>query len=82
MTYIYHWYRFLSFPAYTKVDCGKPKEIDHTLISYSTTTYKSQVTYTCEGGEMLKSACNEDHKWTPVVSSCKGNVNRFLLVSV
>ncbi|XP_052826950.1 uncharacterized protein LOC128248841 [Octopus bimaculoides] len=74
------WDTFLIQPAYTKVDCGQPKDIDRTLMSYTTTTYKSEVTYTCQEGEKLKSVCKEDHKWTPVVSSCK--VSKIYFVKV
>ncbi|CAI9728793.1 von Willebrand factor type A, EGF and pentraxin domain-containing 1-like [Octopus vulgaris] len=74
------WDVFMIHQAYTNVDCGPPKDIDRTLMSYSTTTYKSEVIYTCHEGEKLKSVCKEDNKWTPVVSSCKVSKLNFVKV--
>ncbi|CAI9728789.1 von Willebrand factor type A, EGF and pentraxin domain-containing 1-like [Octopus vulgaris] len=65
------WDVYIIQPVYTKVDCGEPKNIVGASKSYKTSTYKSEVIYTCPGGKKFKSICKEDNKWSPVVSTCK-----------
>ncbi|CAI9728795.1 von Willebrand factor type A, EGF and pentraxin domain-containing 1-like [Octopus vulgaris] len=75
-----NWDIYLSNPVITKVNCGPPKDIVGTKKSYTNTTYKSEVTYTCPGGQQLKSKCKNDNKWTPVASSCKVSKINFVKV--
>ncbi|XP_036361599.1 sushi, von Willebrand factor type A, EGF and pentraxin domain-containing protein 1-like [Octopus sinensis] len=65
----------------SKVDCGPPKDIAGASKSYNSTTYKSQVIYTCPEGETLKSRCEDDNKWTPVPSTCKVAERHFVKVT-
>ncbi|XP_052826948.1 uncharacterized protein LOC128248839 [Octopus bimaculoides] len=69
------WDVYIINPVYTQIDCETPKDIVGTSKSYKTTTYKSEVNYTCPGGEQLKSICEKDNKWTPVKSMCKVHAN-------
>ncbi|XP_052826951.1 uncharacterized protein LOC106869390 [Octopus bimaculoides] len=75
-----NWDIYLINPVYKKVNCGPPKDVIGAKKSYNTTTFKSEVTYTCPEGEKLKSVCKEDHKWSPVVSACKAAQIHFVKV--
>eukprot|EP00106_Octopus_bimaculoides_P003156 XP_014770598.1 PREDICTED: uncharacterized protein LOC106869390 [Octopus bimaculoides] len=75
-----NWDIYLINPVYKKVNCGPPKDVIGAKKSYKTTTFKSEVTYTCPEGEKLKSVCKEDHKWSPVVSACKATKIHFVKV--
>ncbi|XP_014770611.2 uncharacterized protein LOC106869402 [Octopus bimaculoides] len=66
--------------AYAHINCGNPKDVASALKSYTTTTYKSEVTYTCPKGEKLKSTCEKDNKWTPVASACKDIKIHFMKI--
>ncbi|XP_029640551.2 uncharacterized protein LOC115215518 [Octopus sinensis] len=74
------WDIFLVNPVNSKVDCGPPKDINGAKKTYNTTTFKSEVTYTCPEGEKFKSVCKEDHKWSPVPSTCKAAQIHFVKV--
>lgn len=65
-------------PEYLNVNCGPPKEIIGSVKSYNSTMYKSEVSYICPDGEKLKSMCEKNNEWTPIVSSCKGNIKCLL----
>ncbi|CAI9728792.1 Hypothetical predicted protein [Octopus vulgaris] len=75
-----NWDTYIFIEAYRKIDCGPPKDVEAAKKFYTSTTYKSVVTYKCPLGHVLKSVCKEDNKWTSVVSSCKGNLIQFVKI--
>ncbi|XP_052826947.1 uncharacterized protein LOC128248838 [Octopus bimaculoides] len=77
---IWGWDIYVINPEYSQIECGPPKEVVGSLKSYNSTTYKSEVTYTCPNGEKVKSSCEKDNKWTPVVSSCKDSQLHFVKI--
>lgn len=77
-----HLYHFLfSNPVFRKIDCGPPIHVADANMFYTSSTYNSEVIYTCPDGKTLKSVCKEDSKWSSVVSSCEGNVNSYSFVA-
>lgn len=79
---MHHCCKFLLLiSVYTLINCGSPKDVFGASKSYNSTTYKSEVIYTCKNGEKLKSICEKDNKWTWVEPKCKGKINRSSLVA-
>ncbi|XP_052826946.1 uncharacterized protein LOC128248837 [Octopus bimaculoides] len=74
------WDTYIINPDYAKIECGLPKDIAGTSKSFKTTTYKSEVIYTCRKGEQLKSICGKNRKWTPVAETCKDTQIHFMKV--
>ena len=56
------------------VNCGYPGAPGNGQAQYSTTTYNSVVTYTCEDGYTLQGSynrtCQSDMEWTGSVPQC------------
>ncbi|CAI9728791.1 von Willebrand factor type A, EGF and pentraxin domain-containing 1-like [Octopus vulgaris] len=65
---------------YVKINCGRPKKVLGALSSYTTTNFKSVVSYTCPKGEQQKSTCEWKNKWTPVVATCRDSEIHFVKV--
>ncbi|XP_052826949.1 uncharacterized protein LOC128248840 [Octopus bimaculoides] len=61
----------MVYAGYSIINCGPLKDIAGIMKSQNTTTYKSDITYTCPGGGISKLRCEEDNKWIPIVSTCK-----------
>ncbi|XP_036361600.1 uncharacterized protein LOC118764741 [Octopus sinensis] len=74
------WDVYIINPVYTETDCGQPKDIARASKSYNTTTFHSEVTYSCPGGHKLKAICKEGNRWLPVMTSCKEIISFIVAV--
>lgn len=70
----------LNFFCLVAVDCGSPPIVLNAERAFSTTTYKSQVKYSCIKGKWFKRqefssslTCNSSGLWDPLPGTCKGS---------
>jgi hypothetical protein len=64
-----------AVPVCDKVDCGSPDNFNNTVRVYSSTTYQSQVTYTCDTsngytGTARTWTCGANGSWSGTAMSC------------
>ena len=63
------------FLMYIAVDCDNPGIPENGQAQYSTTTYNSVVTYTCDVGYTLEGSnsrtCQSDGQWNGSVPQCQ-----------
>lgn len=64
-----------GFPECVQVDCLDPPAIEHGSTEYTNTFYRSNATYSCEDGYILKGdsnvSCGDNSSWTPTTAYCE-----------
>lgn len=64
-----------NFPECTEIDCSNPPVIRNGYRVYNSTRYKSNVTYGCDEGYVLKGeeilVCGDNSEWHPNVPNCE-----------